>query len=142
MALRIFRAIGRADMCEDPRYNTPAGRVEHVDYVDQVVADAVAEKTLAENLEFFERLEVTAGPVYTAEQYRHDPHVIGREALVEMPDEGMGRIPMHNIIPRLSDTPGAIRTPAPSLGQHTEEILGGIGVSADQIAALKAEGAL
>jgi crotonobetainyl-CoA:carnitine CoA-transferase CaiB-like acyl-CoA transferase len=142
MALRIFRAIGREDMCEDPRYNNPAGRMQHLDYVDGVVADAVAEKTLAENLEFFERLEVTAGPVYTAEQYRQDRHVIGREALVEMPDEGMGRIPMHNIVPRLSETPGAIRTPAPSLGQHTAEILGGIGVTADEIATLKAEGAL
>ncbi len=142
MAMRIFRAIGREDMCEDPRYNTNAARVQNMDYVDKVVADAVAEKTLAENLEFFEKLEVTAGPVYSAEQYRHDSHVIGREALVELPDEDMGHIPMHNIVPRLSDTPGAIRTPAPALGQHTEEILGGIGVGADEIAALKAEGAL
>lgn len=142
MAMRIFRAIGREDMCEDPRYNTNRARVENMDYVDKVVADAVAEKTLAENLEFFEKLEVTAGPVYSAEQYRQDPHVIGREALVELPDEDMGHIPMHNIVPRLSDTPGAIRTPAPALGQHTEEILEGIGVGADEIAALKAEGVL
>ena len=142
MALRIFRAIGRADMCEDPRYNTPAARLQHLDYVDGVVADAVAQKTLAENLEFFEELEVTAGPVYSAEQYRHDPHVIGREALVEMPDEDMGHVPMHNIVPRLSDTPGAIRSPAPSLGQHTDEVLGGIGISAAEMAALKAEGVL
>jgi formyl-CoA transferase len=113
-----------------------------MDYVDQVVADAVAEKTLAENLEFFERLEVTAGPVYSAEQYRADAHVIGREALVEMPDESLGRIPMHNIIPRLSETPGAIRHRAPHLGEHTDEILGGIGLTADEIAALKADGVL
>ncbi len=142
MALRIFRAIGREDLGEDPRYNTPAARVENMEYVDQVVADAVAEKTLAENLEFFERLEVTAGPVYDAEQYRKDPHVIGREALVEMPDESMGRVPMHNIVPRLSDTPGAIRRRAPKLGEHTDEILGGIGLPAEEIAALKAEGVL
>ncbi len=129
-------------MCEDPRYNTPAARVKNMDYVDQVVADAVAEKTLAENLAFFEKLEVTAGPVYSAEQYRADPHVIGREALVEMPDESLDRIPMHNIIPRLSETPGAIRHRAPKLGEHTDEVLGGIGVSADEIAALKADGVL
>ena len=142
MAMRIFRAIGREDMCEDPRYNTNAARVQNMDYVDKVVADAVAERTLAENLEFFERLEVTAGPVYAAEQYRQDAHVIGREALLELPDEDMGHIPMHNIVPRLSDTPGAIRTPAPALGQHTAEILGSLGVPADEIAALQDEGVL
>lgn len=142
MALRIFRAIGREDMCGDPRYNTPSARVQNMEYVDQVVADAVAEKTLAENLEFFERLEVTAGPIYDAGQYRSDPHVIGREALVEMPDESMGRIPMHNIVPRLSETPGAIRRRAPALGEHTDEILSGIGVSATEIAMLKADGVI
>jgi crotonobetainyl-CoA:carnitine CoA-transferase CaiB-like acyl-CoA transferase len=142
MAMRIFRAIGREDMCDDPRYSTNAARVQHKDEVDQVVADAVATRTLAENLEFFKRLEVTAGPVYTAEQYRHDPHVVGREALVELPDADMGSIPMHNIIPRLSDTPGAIRHRAPALGEHTDEILAGIGISAEEISALKADGVL
>jgi len=142
MAMRIFRAIGREDMCEDARYNTNAARVQNMEYVDQVVADAVATRTLDENMEFFGKLEVTAGPVYNAEQYRKDLHVIGREALVEMPDEDMDRIPMHNIVPRLSDTPGAIRHCAPKLGEHTDEILGGIGVPATEIEALRAKGVL
>ena len=142
MALRIFRAIGREDMCDDPRYNTPAARVQNMEYVDQVVADAVAGKTLAENLEFFERLEVTAGPVYSAEQYRSDPHVIGREALVEMPDDGMERIPMHHVVPRLSDTPGAIRHRAPNLGEHTDALLKEVGIDSAEIAVLRSDGAI
>jgi crotonobetainyl-CoA:carnitine CoA-transferase CaiB-like acyl-CoA transferase len=142
MAMRLFRAIGREDMCDDPRYSTNAARVANKEVVDQIVADAVAAKTLAENLTFFEHHEVTAGPVYDVSQYRADPHVIGREALVEMPDEDMGQIPMHNIIPRLSETPGAIRHRAPHLGEHTVEILTSAGISQAQIDELKADGVL
>jgi crotonobetainyl-CoA:carnitine CoA-transferase CaiB-like acyl-CoA transferase len=129
-------------MCDDPRYSTNAARVANKEVVDQIVADAVAAKTLAENLTFFEHHEVTAGPVYDVSQYRADPHVIGREALVEMPDEDMGQIPMHNIIPRLSETPGAIRHRAPHLGEHTVEILTSAGISQAQIDELKADGVL
>lgn len=142
MAMRLFRAIGRADMCDDPRYATNAARVARADEVDAVVQEWVGARTLAENLKFFEETEVTAGPVYDAGQYRRDPHVIGREALVEMPDDEApgGVLPMHNIIPRLSGTPGAIRRAAPSLGQDTDAILAGLGLSAEEIAALKADG--
>ena len=72
----------------------------------------------------FAAAEVTAAPVYDIDQFLADPHVQEREIVVEMPDPDLGRIAMHNIIPRLSETPGRLRTPAPSLGEHTEEILG------------------
>ena len=58
------------------------------------------------------------------DQFMADSHVIGREILIDLPDDDLGRLPMHNIIPRLSDTPGRLRRPAPNLGQHTAEILG------------------
>jgi crotonobetainyl-CoA:carnitine CoA-transferase CaiB-like acyl-CoA transferase len=51
------------------------------------------------------------------------PYVRGREAIVEMHDADLGSLPMHNVIPRLSATPGAMRRPAPALGEHTQEIL-------------------
>ena len=142
MAMRLFRAIGRADMCDDPRYATNAARIAHVEEVDAIVQDWVGARTLEENLKFFEETEVTAGPVYDAGQLRQDPHVIGREALVEMPDDDApgGVLPMHNVIPRLSETPGAIRRPAPSLGQDTDAILTGLGLDAGRIAELRADG--
>lgn len=142
MAMRLFRAIGREDMCDDPRYATNAARVAHADEVDAVVQDWVGAKTLEENITFFEETEVTAGPVYDAGQLRQDPHVIDREALVELPvaEAPGGVMPMHNIIPRMSETPGAIRTPAPTLGQHTDAILGEIGLDATAIAELRAAG--
>ena len=135
MAMRLFRAIGREDMCDDPRYATNAARVVRADEVDKIVGDWVGARTLAENLSFFEKAEVTAGPVYDAGQLREDPHVLGREALVNMPEPEApdGYMPMHNIIPRLSETPGAIRRAAPTLGQDTDDILAGIGLDAAAI---------
>jgi crotonobetainyl-CoA:carnitine CoA-transferase CaiB-like acyl-CoA transferase len=56
-----------------------------------------------------------------------DHHVKGRDVLVEMEDDEMGAVPMHNVVPRLSGTPGAIRRPAPKLGEHEAEILGRLG---------------
>jgi crotonobetainyl-CoA:carnitine CoA-transferase CaiB-like acyl-CoA transferase len=142
MAMRLFRAIGRADMCDDPRYSTNAARVAHADEVDAIVQGWVGARTLAENLIFFEETEVTAGPVYDAGQLRQDPHVQGREALVNMTDSDApdGYLPMHNIVPRLSETPGAIRTPAPRLGEHTNALLTELGLSEAEIMDLKTEG--
>ncbi|MEM1297886.1 MAG: CoA transferase, partial [Pseudomonadota bacterium] len=62
--------------------------------------------------------------------------------IVDMPDEEAGRIPMHNVVPRLSDTPGALRTPAPDIGQHNAEILGALGLSDEDRTRLAEEGVI
>ena len=71
----------------------------------------------------FEAAEVTATPIYEIDQLLDDPHVQARGVMVEAPDEEAGSVLMHNVIPRLSDTPGRLRLPAPSLGQHTRSVL-------------------
>ena len=85
--------------------------------------------------------EVTAGPVYNVADAVADPHFQERQVLVEVEDPELGPMPMHNIVPRLSGTPGVWRRPAPLLGQHTDEILSALGFDAVAIAALRAEGA-
>ncbi|WP_279604355.1 CoA transferase [Methylobacterium sp. J-070] len=130
MCARLFRAIGRPDMIDDPRFRTNSDRLDHADAIDRVVGGFIATMDLAEALGFFEAAEVTVGPVYDAAQIVHDPHVIGREVVVEMEDRDIGALPMHGVSPRLSETPGAIRTPAPDLGQHNAEILARVGYDA------------
>jgi crotonobetainyl-CoA:carnitine CoA-transferase CaiB-like acyl-CoA transferase len=140
MAERLFRAIGRPDMITDPRFRTNSDRVRNADACEMPIAAFIAARTLAENMEIFERAEVTAAPVYDIDQFIADPHVIAREILVDLPDAEIGRLPMHNVIPRLSDTPGRLRRPAPRLGEHTAEILAGLGQDLAAIEALAGEG--
>jgi crotonobetainyl-CoA:carnitine CoA-transferase CaiB-like acyl-CoA transferase len=128
MAERLFRTIARADMIDDPRFRTNSDRVKNIDECDRPVAEFIKARTLTENLAIFEAAEVTAAPVYDIAQFIADPHVKAREIVTELPDDEMGTVPMHTIVPRLSGTPGEIRTPAPALGQHNTEILGGLGL--------------
>jgi crotonobetainyl-CoA:carnitine CoA-transferase CaiB-like acyl-CoA transferase len=92
--------------------------------------------TLAENLDFFDKHEVTVGPIYDVAQFVQDPHVLAREIVVDYPDDEMGTIPMHSVVPKMSGTPGAIRAPAPKLGEHNADILGALGLSAGALQAL------
>ncbi len=90
----------------------------------------------------FHEAEVTATPVYDIDQFLNDPHVQARGVVVEAPDAEAGSVLMHNIVPRLSETPGSLRTPAPNLGEHTREILAGLGYNEEKLAALQSAGAI
>jgi crotonobetainyl-CoA:carnitine CoA-transferase CaiB-like acyl-CoA transferase len=142
MAERLFRAVGRADMIEDPRFRTNADRVKHAEECEAPIAAFIAARDLAENLAFFEKAEVTAAPIYDIDQFLADPHVQARGIVVDLPDEELGTVPMHAVVPRLSTTPGHIRTPAPALGEHTAALLGEIGVGAAQLEALARAGTI
>jgi crotonobetainyl-CoA:carnitine CoA-transferase CaiB-like acyl-CoA transferase len=104
------------------------------------VAAFIAERTLDDAMAVFQAAEVTANPVYEIDQLIADEHIQARGVIVEAPDDEAGSVLMHNVIPRLSDTPGKLRRPAPTLGQHTGEVLDAIGYSAERIAGLAADG--
>jgi crotonobetainyl-CoA:carnitine CoA-transferase CaiB-like acyl-CoA transferase len=140
MAERVFRAIGKPEMIDDPRFRTNTDRVRHIDECDGAVADFIAQRTLDEAMAVFRAAEVTANPVYEIDQLVGDEHIQERGVIVEAPDDEAGSVLMHNVIPRLSATPGKLRHPAPALGQHTREVLGEIGYTAERIAALAADG--
>ena len=140
MAERLFRAIGREDMITDPRFRTNTDRVRNAEACEAPIVAFIAARTLAESMELFERAEVTAAPVYDIDQFMADPPVIDREILVDLPDTPLGQVPMHNVIPRLSATPGRLRRAAPALGQHTAEVLTLLGLDRSEINALAREG--
>jgi formyl-CoA transferase len=140
MAERTFRAIGRADLIDNPRYRTNADRVKNAEELDAIIGEFCAARTQQENVAFFEQAEVTIGPIYDVRQILEDPHVIEREILAEYPDPQMGDFPMHPVVPRLLGTPGSIRTRAPDLGEHNRALLEEVGVDDSRYAELLAAG--
>jgi formyl-CoA transferase len=133
MAERVFRSIGRPELIADPKFSVNAERVKHAEELDAIIGAFIAQRSQAENVAFFEQAEVTIGPIYDISQIVEDPHVIERELLADYPDVDMGSFPMHHVVPRLSGTPGSIRTPAPRLGQHNRELLAGLNVNYDEL---------
>jgi crotonobetainyl-CoA:carnitine CoA-transferase CaiB-like acyl-CoA transferase len=122
MAMRILDTIGRPDLKTDERFATNDARVRHRDALDEIIGEFIGRHTQPQALALFEQAGVTVGPVCSVADLLDHPYVTGREAIVRMDDE-LGSLPMHNVIPRLSATPGALRRPAPRLGEHTAEIL-------------------
>jgi crotonobetainyl-CoA:carnitine CoA-transferase CaiB-like acyl-CoA transferase len=127
MTERLFRAIGRADMIDDPRFRTNADRIRNVDACEAPIAAFIEARTLEENMEVFRGAEVTATPVFEIDQFLDDPHISARGIVVEASDAELGSVLMHGIVPRLSATPGKLRHAAPVLGEHTREIITALG---------------
>jgi crotonobetainyl-CoA:carnitine CoA-transferase CaiB-like acyl-CoA transferase len=129
MAFRLFRAIGRPELCTDPEFSTNERRVHNVAALDTLIGGFIASRTRAENLDFFQREQITVGPVNDAADVMDDPHVIARGAIIEVEDADLGSLPMHDVVPRFSRTPGGLRHPAPELDEHRAEILRELGRS-------------
>lgn len=140
VAMRIFDIIGRPDMKTDPRFSTNVERVRHRDLVDAAVAGWFEERDRAEALATMRAAGATVGPVYDIADIAGDAHFAERGIIVDVEDKDNGTLPMHNILPRLSGTPGVWRRPAPALGQHTGDILKEAGVSESDIATILAGG--
>lgn len=140
-ARRIFEIIGRADMVSDPRFASNDARVKNRAVIDEIIGGWFATRKRADALAEMQAAGVTAGPVYDVADGLGDPHFRARQVFVEVEDPELGRVAMPNIVPRLSTTPGVWRRPAPALGEHTDQVLAEAGFRADEIAALRKEGA-
>ena len=140
VAERLFRAIGRPELIDDPRFATNEARVQHDDLLDPIVAAFIAGMTRDQALAHFAAADVTVGPVLDPADLAEHPYIIDRGVLLRFPDPQIGSLPMHHVSPVLSATPGAIHSPAPELGEHTPGLLQEAGYRADEIATLAAEG--
>jgi crotonobetainyl-CoA:carnitine CoA-transferase CaiB-like acyl-CoA transferase len=135
---RFFAAIAREDLLADPRFATSEARLANRQALHEALALEFGRRTRAEILELAERHRLTIGPVYDVLDALSDEHYLARETIVELDD---GTV-MHNVVPRLSRTPGAISRPAPRLGEHNAEILGELGLGEDEVRALSEEGVI
>jgi crotonobetainyl-CoA:carnitine CoA-transferase CaiB-like acyl-CoA transferase len=122
IARRIFEVIGRADMLDDPRFRSNEDRVRHRELVDEAVGAWFAAHDHDEALAIMRQAGATVGPIFSPADAAADPHFKERGVTVEVADADYGQLPMANIVPRMSATPGVWQRPAPRLGEHNDEI--------------------
>ena len=138
MFKRWCRLVGKPELFDDPRFADDDLRWEHGAELNDIMAQWCADKTKTEVLALLEAAELPAAPLHSTQDVLDDPHVEAMGYLQRMPFPGTARdVPIIETPFRLSETPGAIRRRAPLLGEHTEEILGEIGYSADQVKSLR-----
>jgi crotonobetainyl-CoA:carnitine CoA-transferase CaiB-like acyl-CoA transferase len=136
VARRIFEVIGRPEMIHDPRFATNAARLANRDALDAALAEWFAGRDSADALAEMRAAGATAGPVYSIADAMADAHFAGRGIVVEADDPALGPVMMHEIVPRLSQTPGRWRRPSPGIGADTAEVLAEAGVAPDVVARL------
>jgi crotonobetainyl-CoA:carnitine CoA-transferase CaiB-like acyl-CoA transferase len=141
IAIRMFRAIGRDDMADDPTLQTNPDRVKRLEECDGAIAAWILAHTQAEVLAQFEKYEVVAGPICDVEQLVGDPQVAFNRTIIEMPDPALGKVRVQNVIPHFRRSPGRIRWVGRNrIGADTGEVLVELGYTTDEIAALEARG--
>ena len=143
IAQRVFRAVGRPELAEDPDYVDAIRRVAHAAEIDAFVADWIAARPLAEVMAVFDEFEVAAAPVYDAEQLLADPHLEARGTFVSVPDDELGSVRVQAPTTRLSATPARVDHLGPPVGAHNVEVYTGLlGLDAVELQRLRATGVI
>jgi crotonobetainyl-CoA:carnitine CoA-transferase CaiB-like acyl-CoA transferase len=142
IAERVVRLVGRPDLVDQPWFATGTGRAAHADELDAAVAAWVAARSRDEVVAAFDAAEAAVAPVYDVRDVLADPQYAALGTAVTVPDEELGAVRMQNVPFRMSATPGAIRHAGRRHGQDTDAVLREHGLSAEEVAALRAGGVL
>lgn len=135
---RLADAMRQPELADDDRYATHGARGANIAELDGVIAEWSSQLTAEELLARLHTGGVPAGRIYRARDMFSDPHFAAREAIVRLTHPELGEFALHNVAPKLSDTPGAVRHLGPALGEHNDEVYRDrLGISADELAELK-----
>ena len=139
---RLMLVIGRPDLADDPALASNDGRVRSNALLDAAITAWTSGRTMDEILARLDAADVPAGRIYSVADIVDDPHYAARDMILPTELPGDVTVKMPGIAPKLSDTPGAVKWPGPTLGQHTDEVLAGLGLQAGDIAQLRRSGAV
>jgi formyl-CoA transferase len=134
---RLMTAIGRLDLRDDPALARNDGRAAQMERIDRAIGEWTFQRSIEEVLLEMEKAEVPAGRIYSAADIVADPHFAARGMIQDVLAGDGERLKVPGIVPKLSATPGAIRSPAPKLGEHTEQVLQELGFSGGEIEAFR-----
>ena len=138
---RMMRAIGRADLADDPALASNDGRVKRTAELDQVIGEWTARNDLDTVLEVLDKAEVPSGRIYSIADIAADLHYQAR-GMIERHALGDKEVLLPGIVPKLSGTPGTTRWIGPKLGEHTDEVLATLGYTEGEIAAMRKRGVI
>lgn len=140
IAVRVMELVGRPDIALEPWFATGAERAKRSDLLDDIVGGWIAVRTRDEVMEAFAAAGAAVAPVYGPADIVADPQVQDREMLIRVHDEDLGSLLQHNVLYRMSTTPGAIRSTGRSHGADTDAVLSELGVDPERIESLRADG--
>lgn len=139
---RLMQTIGRDDLGNAPDLANNAGRVARVQEIDAAIGAWTQSRSINDVLEQLGTARVPAGRVYTAKDICEDPHYRARDMILAQPTREGYSVEVPGIVPKLSGTPGTIRSSAPRLGDDTDTVLADMGLSSAQIAQLRTQGVI
>ena len=135
---RLCEAMKQPELADDARYDSHQSRGAHQQELDELIGRWTAKQSTTDVLVLMEQHGVPAGQIYRAPEMLADPHFAAREAIVGVPHPQFGKLRMQNVVPKLSATPGQIRSPSPALGEHNDEVyLELLGIPRDRYEKLK-----
>ena len=137
---RLMNMIGRVDLANDPALENNDGRVARVAELDQAIGAWAQTMTTDQALQLLDSVAVPAGKIYTVADIAKDPHYKARGNIQNIQMRDGTNLDVPSVIPKLSRTPGSIKTLAPEIGENTDEILQSIGLTQAQVASLKERG--
>ena len=140
---RLCAAMGTPELATNPRYVDHVARGQHQEELDGIIGEWTKTLETAEVERLMIQYSVPSGTIYRAPEMLADPHFAARDAIVTVQHPRWGELKMQNSFPKLSETPGSIRSIAPqSVGEHNEQVYTELGISAAELAELSAEGAI
>jgi len=138
---RLAAAMGQPELADDERYVSHATRGHHQVELDELIGAWTKTKTADELTDLMEESGVPVGKIYRAPDMLEDPHFAAREAIIKLAHPTFGELAMQNVFPKLSLTPGSVRHAGPELGEHNDDVFGGVlGLDSDQRDALRDKG--
>ena len=137
---RLMKAIGRDDLGNDPELENNDGRVRRVADLDKAIGEWARTVTTDQALQLMDSVAVPVGRIYTVADIANDPHYKARENIQTLEMQDGSKLDVPSVFPKLSRTPGSIKTLAPDIGENTDEILKSIGLNETQISSLKERG--
>ena len=140
---RFCALIERKDLLSDPRFADNPSRMSHLDELNEIVARWIGARPLAEVVSRLSEAGVSVAPIYTNRQILDDPHFRARGSIARAKDEDFGSVAVPGVVPRLSATPGEVRTSGPAPGAHNAEVYGDwLGLSDAERERLRAAGVI